>query len=50
MQFHYLYSILDIIDGRWGGIVNRTTNAFNGMIGMIQRRVSFLFEECSTAW
>ena len=32
---------MDIIDGprKWGSLVNKTTNAFNGMIGMIQRGV-----------
>jgi hypothetical protein len=29
-------------DGKWGGVVNKTTNAFNGMIGMVQRRVKYI--------
>jgi hypothetical protein len=28
------------IDGNWGGLVDAKSNAFNGMIGMIQRQVS----------
>lgn len=33
--------MLDIIDGprKWGSLVNKTTNSFNGMIGMVQRGV-----------
>lgn len=28
-----------VIDGAWGNLVDKETNAFNGMIGMIQRGV-----------
>ena len=30
---------INSVDGNWGGIVDSKTNAFNGMIGMIQRQV-----------
>ena len=33
------------VDGLWGGLANHETNAFNGMIGMVQRHVS---EDSST--
>ena len=33
---------VDSVDGWWGSLVNKTTNAFNGMIGMVQRRVKFV--------
>ena len=38
------------IDGKWGSLVDKETNAFNGMIGMVQRGVrqllcySFVFK------
>ena len=35
--------VLDSIDGQWGSLVDRGTNSFNGMIGMIQRNESSLF-------
>ena len=37
-----LYREMDIADGpwSWGYLVNKTTNSFNGMIGMVQRRVN----------
>ena len=36
----FLYSrVMDIIDGKWGSLVEEETNSFNGMIGMVQRKV-----------
>ncbi len=36
---NFKFNPVPIIDGKWGGLVERETNAFNGMIGMVQRRV-----------
>jgi hypothetical protein len=44
-SFTFSSSISDEWDGNWGGIVNKTTNAFNGMIGMVQRRVKYIFNK-----
>ena len=35
--------VMEIIDGplSWGSLVNKTTNSFNGMIGMVQRVVIY---------
>ena len=30
---------MDIIDGKWGSMVDKATKSFNGMIGMVQRKV-----------
>ena len=30
---------MNIIDGKWGSLVDKETNSFNGMIGMVQRKV-----------
>jgi hypothetical protein len=37
------------VDGNWGGLVDVEKNLFNGMIGMIQRKVwqSFSINFCS---
>ena len=32
--------ILDSVDGKWGALVDKETNSFNGFIGMVQRNVS----------
>ena len=34
-----IYSYLSCVDDYWGAQVDANTNAFNGMIGMIQRQV-----------
>ena len=35
--------IMDIVGGqKWGSLVNKETNSFNGMIGMVQRKVYIL--------
>ena len=31
---------MDPIDHQWGSVVDKETNSFNGMIGMIQRKVT----------
>ena len=31
--------IIDIIDGKFGSLVHKENNSFNGMIGMVQRKV-----------
>ena len=33
---------MDIIDGKWGSVVDKETNSFNGMIGMVQQKVKSL--------
>ena len=38
-----IYSYLQCVDGYWGAQVDAKTNAFNGMIGMIQRQVSNVY-------
>ena len=37
--------IIDIIDGAFGSL-NKTTNSFNGMIGMVQRKVEIHLQSC----
>jgi hypothetical protein len=33
------YSYIPSVDGNWGGLVDAVNNTFNGMIGMLQRKV-----------
>ena len=35
---------MNIIDRKWGSLVDKETNAFNGMIGMVQRRVGVFYD------
>jgi hypothetical protein len=36
------YSYVPCVDGNWGGLVDAENNIYNGMIGMLQRKVNFL--------
>jgi hypothetical protein len=41
------------VDGNWGGLVDAEKNTFNGMIGMLQRKVTTLhlkFIFCLIPW
>ena len=31
---------MNSLDGNWGFVVDKETNSFNGMIGMVQRKVN----------
>jgi hypothetical protein len=33
------YSYIPSVDGNWGGLVDAVNNTFNGMIGMLQKKV-----------
>ena len=33
------FRVMNITDGKWGSLVDKETNSFNGMIGMVQRKV-----------
>ena len=33
------FRVINIIDGKWGALVDKETSSFNGMIGMVQRKV-----------
>ncbi len=35
---NFNFSLVDFVDRQWGGLVDEETNAFNGMIGMVQRK------------
>ncbi len=35
---NFNFSVVASIDGQWGGLVDKDTNGFNGMIGMVQRK------------
>ena len=35
-----MLSYVPTIDGQWGGLVEGTNDTWNGMIGMLQRKVS----------
>jgi hypothetical protein len=37
----FLRSYVSSVDGNWGGLVDAESNSFDGMIGMIQRKVIF---------
>ncbi len=32
------FSVVGSVDGQWGGLVDKEANAFNRMIGMVQRK------------
>ena len=36
------FRVMNITDGKWGSLVDKETNSFNGMIGMVQRKVKKL--------
>ena len=38
-NYKYNSRVVNSIDGKWGSMVDKETNAFNGMIGMVQRKV-----------
>jgi hypothetical protein len=41
-NFTYIFSYYPSVDGNWGGISDAKKNIFNGMIGMLQRKVRYL--------
>ena len=38
----FFHSLMNPVDGAFGTLINEETNSFNGMIGMVQRRVSLI--------
>lgn len=38
-KLSYEYRYFPSVDGNWGGISDAKKNIFNGMIGMLQRKV-----------
>ncbi len=35
---NFNFKVVGSVDGEWGGMVDKARNAFNGMIGMVQRK------------
>ena len=44
----YLPRYIPSVDGKWGSLVNPETQEWNGMIGMVQRKVRLYFLFCYT--
>ena len=40
---NWTYSIHSTLDGAWGSVINPKNNSFNGIVGMVQRRVNIFF-------